>query len=209
MGLIYNNSYNNNLNFLAGNNVGLSDFSNRNNGAINNALTFKSKVVSVPVGCYNGAFVLPISMGGIAAHLQGIGSTNIDLNGVGNLDVTLNGDGTVTFVNLAGGINLTSDLEGNGTFTADATATAMLNALIRIGASPSADDIVYAMLDTPSGNIDNLSLRKALQVMISIMAGKTIIDEESSTVKFRDMADTKDRVTTQMSDSERMNITIE
>ena len=43
--------------------------------------------------------------------------------------------------------------------------------------------------------------------MLSVMAGKTTIDTENAIVKFRDMQDTTDRLTVQMSGSERIEVT--
>jgi len=52
-----------------------------------------------------------------------------------------------------------------------------------------------------------ITLKEALSVMLAVAAGKS--DITGSTVTFRDVADTKDRVTATMTGSERTSITID
>ena len=202
--LLNNCDYFNGFSFLGGAQNG---YKRRNHSHVKNGLTFDSKITSVPTGYFTNGIKFPISYGGIGARLTGIASVTSDITGNGNVSATLDGIGSITYMNLAGGYNLGATLNGIGSLESGIQATAKIGAMVRIGANPSADDVVYALLDTPTGNVDNLTLRQTLQVMLSVMAGKTTIDTENAIVKFRDMQDTTDRLTVQMSGSERIEVT--
>ena len=203
--LLNNCGYFDGLSFLGGAQNG---YKRQNRSHVKNGLTFDSKITSVPTGYFTNGIKFPISYGGIGARLTGTAQANVDMNAVGNVSADLSGQGVVIYGNLAGGYNMGATINGVGSLETDIDATAKIGAMVRIGANPSADDVVYALLDTPTGNVDNLTLRQTLQVMLSVMAGKTTIDTENAIVKFRDMEDTQDRVTVQMSGSERIEVTI-
>lgn len=86
------------------------------------------------------------SDGGLAAYLSGVGTASADLNATGNVAGVLAGVGSVSFGNLAGGINMSSALAGVGTIiNAPAVAFGNLTCSISIGARPSATDIAQAV----------------------------------------------------------------
>ena len=161
--LLNNRNCFNGFSFLGG---VCNGFKPRNNSHVKNGLCYGSKYVSKPVGYYAAAINFPISVGGIGAKLNGSGIMVSGIEGKGNVSAALAGQGNITYMNLAGGYNLGATLEGQGTLTSGISAIAKLAAQIRIGANPSADDVVYALLDTPTGNIDNLTLRQTLQVLL-------------------------------------------
>ena len=55
----------------------------------------------------------------------------------------------------------------------------------------------------------NYTLKEALRLMLAVAAGKTDIDTSGANpvVKFRDVNDTKDRITAVMTGSERTTVT--
>ena len=82
-------------------------------------------------------------------------------------------------------------------------ATARAGALIRVGAL-SQDDVTGAVLESPVE--PGVTLRQAIRALLAVAAGKTDITDlggGAATVKFRDVNDTKDRVTATMAGSER------
>lgn len=73
----------------------------------------------------------------------------------------------------------------------------------KLNAAGSAGDPLTGVIET------GMTLREATQIMLSILAGKTTITDngdDTATVKFRDSNDTLDRVTAEMSGSERTNM---
>jgi hypothetical protein len=135
------------------------------------------------------------------------------LTAIGIILSSINGAASMTNSNLAGGINASSSMDGTGSFAdADFRGKAVIDALIRIGADPSAEDIVFALMDTNAGNIESsMTLRQALKVLLAVAAGKTSITDlggGSATVKFRDIGDSKDVITADMEGSERTTVTL-
>jgi hypothetical protein len=122
--------------------------------------------------------------------------------------------GQLTNDNLAGGINIEALIDDAiGDLDAPLTGKALINALISIGSIPSADDVALSLMDTPAGAIeDTMTLRQALKVILAVVAGKTEIDNHGSglaTLTFRDVGDTKDVVTAEMTESERTTVTLD
>jgi len=67
-------------------------------------------------------------------------------------------------------------------------------------------DVEGAVLDTPIEG--SYSLRQLIRLVSSILFGKTSIDNGPPViVRFRDLADTKPRITAQMDGSERIEVT--
>lgn len=106
------------------------------------------KICSVPDGYRGGvATSLAIGNGGCAARLSGSSVfTDIDLRAIGVLTATPTGSGTVSFANLAGGVNIVCAATGYGSLTStDMRAKAGLTCTINIGAQPTAEDIAQAV----------------------------------------------------------------
>lgn len=125
---------------------------------------------SVPDGYRGGvATTMAVRDGGAAARLFGSSLfTDVNLNAIGVLTAYPSGTGTVSFANLAGGINLTCLVTGYGYLSStDMRAKAGLGCTINIGAQPSAEDIAQAVWNyilngnTSPGNAAE-KLKKAL-----------------------------------------------
>lgn len=114
-------------------------------GGANNA----RESVSWPAGYFASAFYMPLKDLGLAAKLIGDGEMTVDSTLAGFifwLSGNLSGSGTVTNAYLAIGMNLLANLQGSGTVTeASAGLKIWMEALISIGASPSAFDIAQAV----------------------------------------------------------------
>jgi len=69
------------------------------------------------------------------------------------------------------------------------------------------DDVTGAVLEAKVEG--NYTLKEALRLMLAVAAGKTDIDTSGANpvVKFRDVNDTKDRITATMTGSERTTVT--
>lgn len=74
----------------------------------------------------------------------------------------------------------------------------------------SQDDVTGAVLEAKIEG--NYTLKEVLRILVAFVAGKTDIEDlggGNATVKFRDLLDTKDRITGSMSGSERTDVTID
>lgn len=114
-------------------------------GGANNA----RESVSWPAGYFTSAFYMPLKDLGLAAKLIGDGEMTVDStleSFISWMDANLAGSGTVTNAYIAIGMNLLCLIEGAGTVTeASADLKIWMEALISIGASPSAFDIAQAV----------------------------------------------------------------
>ena len=71
------------------------------------------------------------------------------------------------------------------------------------------DDVTGAVLEAKVEG--TMTLKSAIRLILSVLAGKTSITdlgEGEALVKFRDIADTKDRISASMTGSERTNVTL-
>jgi hypothetical protein len=179
-----------------------------------------TRAFGVPVSAImseGSSFVPPEKSGALRCHRGSLdGSGHITppvILGLGILSVALTGLGDLTTVDLAGGRDLEATILGLGGLAADLNGPAVIEALIRIGSTPSADDIIMAMMDTPVGSIEStMTLRQTLKVLLAVAAGKTDITDLGgglATVKFRDVGDSKDVVTADMDQSERKTVVLD
>jgi hypothetical protein len=159
---------------------------------------------------------LPEHTGAIGSRgLLGAGTVLSDLRANGMITNTILASAMLYYANLAGGRNLSSDIFSpiGQLIGTDLRGKAVIESDIFIGFKPSADDIVYAMMDTPSGAIESsMTLRQALKVLLAVVAGKTEITDlggGAATVKFRDVGDSKDVVTANMTGSERTSVALD
>ena len=168
------------------------------------------KGASIPQG-YTQAYratvpALDAFNGKIAARLGGEGSLSATGVGVGQLSATLQGDSSITaaaYLALMG----VATLQGNSTFTGAIVGVGKLSARLDVGAQPSAFDIAQEVLGSViEAGVD---LRSVLRILGAVAAGKTDIDTSGPNpiVTFRDLGDTKDRVTATMTGSERTTVT--
>jgi len=83
--------------------------------------------------------------GAMAAYLTGVGSVTADIKGIARAGAGLAGSGTITTADLTAGKAMAAALAGVAELTASAKGRARLDALISIGALPSATDIAQAV----------------------------------------------------------------
>ena len=148
----------------------------------------------------------------LAASLNGSGSISAaTLQAITNLSAALAGNGSVSAAALSLVVSLASDLEGTGGVSGNLKGTAGLSA-----------DIVVTGSGLTTSNVGSAvwnyilscgySADEAMQILTAVAAGKTnIVDNGggSADVTFRDLADTKDVVTADMLDSERIAVVLD
>lgn len=129
---------------------------------------------------------------------------------------TLKGNGNLRAVNVNAPtayarINLGKQLRATDTTAPSASASlkgkGRIAAVGKIGVITQ-DDVTGAVLEAKVEG--NYSLKDALRLLLAVAAGKTDITDlggGNATVKFRDVNDTKDRVTASMTGSERTSVT--
>jgi hypothetical protein len=208
MGLLHNGTHYSNLTLLGGYYGGLQNFAGTSRDSISLARTFHNSRLSFPAGYYRASFLLPLKSGGIASSrfAQGLGAAWASIEAKGNLVETLQIELPASYANLAGGRNLAVNEVISVTVTADPIAKGRMAARVSIGAVPSADDVMYAILGRP---IDGgYTLEQTLKILLSVAAGKTVIDTNMSTVTFRNLADDKNVIVADMDGSARETIVL-
>ena len=124
-----------------------------------------------------------------------IGNTTITFttNGTGDLLASINGNATIT-------IDVLCDILGYGYMVGNAD----------ISAQPTAADIAGEFFATM---IDGtFTMRDVLKILAAVSAGKSSVIDlggGASTISFRDLSDTTDRVVSDMTSSERTNVTLD
>jgi hypothetical protein len=115
---------------------------------VSNARNFNNGgFVSVPVGYYHNALIMPLKIGGIACTIKTGGALTVtEIIGVADLASTMNGSSAL-YADGAMGRNLECTIEGNGGLTASIEAKGLISCVIQIGANPSAFDIAQAVLN--------------------------------------------------------------
>jgi hypothetical protein len=224
------------MRWLSGTYATIIDTTSDNNKIYNNGLAFGMKV-GKPYG-YNGlnGFLLPVQPGGfIRATLSGNTNFSALISSIANMQATLSGVGTLNpGINAA--YNMYCTMIGVGNLTPDLKAKAWMWATMDAGSRPSAFDIAQEIWQAQasqynssgtmgskvnsSGSSGNpwtqvvegsMSTLEAIRIMLSVLIGKTTIIKGangSATVKFRNVSDTKDKVTANMTESSRTNITL-
>jgi hypothetical protein len=165
---------------------------------------------SVPAGEYTGtAFILAEKTGNNKSRTPQSSTHSASLWGTGS--IIGSGAGSSDHYAYA---RLLSSIFALGIAGSGAIATGILEGEtslvlnVNVSALPTADDNAYA---TMSQIIENgITMKEAMRLILAVLVGKTdIIDlgGGSATVKFRDTADSKDRVSASMTGSERSSIT--
>lgn len=174
--------------------------------------------------------------GGAAAIAAAIGSATITFTTSGNAVAPLNAIGSATITFTANGdISAPASLSGTTsiTFSNAATLTAIGHMVaIPIDTALTPDAIasaVWSAIASANNNAGTMGEKlndagsasnpwtetiegtytaaEIMRIVLSVLAGKTNID--GTTVTFRDINDTKDRVTAEMTGSERTSITLD
>ncbi len=146
------------------------------------------------------------------ASLSGSGDAAGPLTGFAELISGISGLGDITATLVATGL-LSADLTVTGTgLTTSNVGPAVWSALA--SANNDAGTMGEKLNDAGSGSNpwtevieSGLSAAEILRIILAVQAGKS--DITGTTVKFRDVADTKDRVTASMTGSERTTITLD
>ena len=230
-----NNSYCDYMRFTAGRESSMADKSVRQESNLMLACTSAANV-SEPLG-YNYQYAITMSRSNsmvIAALLRGTGTFTVSEQLVYEVTPNTTFTGNGTFVaDLAVLEEMIASFFGEGSFTAASLIYEVISALFDAGSRPSARDIAWEtwMLnlslisdvnsaayklnnlgDPFTANIEGpLDARDAIRVLLAIAAGKTTIINNGgglAQVKFRDTADSVDRVVADMTGSNRTNVTI-
>ena len=223
------------MRFTAGRESSMADKSVRQESNLMLACTSAANV-SEPLG-YNYQYAITMSRSNsmvIAALLRGTGTFTVSEQLVYEVTPNTTFTGNGTFVaDLAVLEEMIASFFGEGSFTAESLIYEVISALFDAGSRPSARDIAWEtwMLnlslisdvnsaayklnnlgDPFTANIEGpLDARDAIRVLLAIAAGKTTIINNGgglAQVKFRDTADSVDRVVADMTGSNRTNVTI-
>ena len=223
------------MRFTAGRESSMADKSVRQESNLMLACTSAANV-SEPLG-YNYQYAITMSRSNsmvIAALLRGTGTFTVSEQLVYEVTPNTTFTGNGTFVaDLAVLEEMIASFFGEGSFTAASLVYEVISALFDAGSRPSARDIAWEtwMLnlslisdvnsaayklnnlgDPFTANIEGpLDARDAIRVLLAIAAGKTTIINNGgglAQVKFRDTADSVDRVVADMTGSNRTNVTI-
>lgn len=171
------------------------------------------------------------------AALSGSGALTADILGKLEAAATLAGDGDITAA-LGALAGLASALTGSGALTSDIIAKAFMEADIIVtgdalssanvgsavwGALSSANNAAGTMGEklNDAGSASNpwteviesgYTAEEVLRILLAVAAGKTTVTDLGgglATVAFRDISDTKDRISASMTDSERTSVAID
>lgn len=145
----------------------------------------------------------------IAANLGGAGNFIGSLTGIGNMSATVSGEGAISAgANVAA--NGFATLAGEGTLSPGLTALGNMEAEINAGAQPSAFDIAQEVIGSVIES--GVNLKDVLRILSAVAVGKTMITDlggGNAEVVFRNISDTTDIVTAQMTGGERNSIIID
>lgn len=104
---------------------------------------------------------------------------------------TVSGEGTVT-VEVNEGVNVVVTITGVGTLTPTLQNREVIGVTIDAGSRPSAFDIAQELLGSSADG--TVTVSQALKLLLSVLVGK-VTGAGTSTITFRDVNDTKNRVT--------------
>lgn len=165
---------------------------------------------SFPVGRRERALIPPMKEGGIACTLTGDGDFLASINGLGDVAGAVTGDASVSVAayGLTALVQAASNLTGTASMSAAINGRGQMLATINVSQLTDAD-VNGAVLDALVEN--GVTLKEALRLLLAVAVGKTDINTggPSPIVKFRDVNDTKDRVTATMTGSERASVVID
>jgi hypothetical protein len=177
----------------------------RNPLAIRNA--FANNYAGIPVGYRERAKIRPVKDGGIAMTVRGAATVTLPLTAYAVADTTMNGAATVT-ANAFLTSERTAAMLGAGTATFNpAGSRGNIAVTIRVN-TLTQDDVTGAVMEAQIEA--GLTFRQIVRLLAAVAAGKTDITDlggGNATVKFRDLGDTKDRITAGMTGSERTSVT--
>ena len=132
-----------------------------------------------------------------AAVIQGTGAVTAQARGYARMLATLQGSGSISYARMVNLISAYATLQGTGQITT-AQARGLLRMLATIKVNElSQDDVTGAVLEAKVDG--NYTLKQVLRIIASAVAGKT----SNTGQTFRDLSDTKDRITGTVSSGDR------
>ena len=154
---------------------------------------FNNEDASLPNGINNEtALQMPVNTGGkLEAQMTGDAGFFGSIQGAGVLSATLTGESDVFPAANTAAMGYAT-LTGINTTTANLRAVGRMSAVLDAGARPSAFDIAQEILG--SATEGTVTVRQALRLLLAVLAGK-VSGAGTGTVVFRDVNDTKNRVT--------------
>lgn len=208
MGLLHNGTHYSNLTLLGGYYGGLQNFAGTSRDSVSLARTFHNSRLAFPAGYYRASFLLPLKDGGIASSrfAQGLGAAWASIEAKGNLAETLQITLPTEYANLAAGVNLFANDFVMLSVVGNPLAKGKMQARVSIGALPSAEDTMYAVMGK---KIDgDYTVEQALKILLAVAAGKSVVDTNMGTVVFRNASDTKDVLSADMDGVSRETIVL-
>jgi len=166
----------------------------------------------------SGTASLSISMTGLIlsiASASGSASVSITPTALIGAKAGISGQSTLT-VSAASEITAVGYMSGLSTSETEFSASSLAQAVWTAAAGSYNGAGTMGEKLNDAGSASNpwteslegaLTAADIMRILLSVMAGKTTID--GTTVSFRDVADTKDRVIAEMTGSERTNITLD
>jgi hypothetical protein len=151
---------------------------------------------SASIYCIPGSSMNISGTAAISANLSGSCSVSPGLQGKYNIEASIAGTSSTDFRAALGGSHIlsgSSSVVGTGKRVMDSETYSVI------------DFILNDVLVEP-----NLSIMQALRLMVAAMAGKTIVTESTAgtgTVVIRDLADTKNRIVSALTNYSRTSMT--
>jgi len=184
--------------------------------AANNAtdISFSQSANALAGGPVEGAATLTFTQDGglsLQVTLNGDGSITFTRSGDLALTIGLAADGSIVF-SQSGGLSMIVPAEGVASFTLTGSANLKGNLSLSGDITPFTELSPQNLAAAVWGQVvdSGYSAEEIMRLLSAVAAGKTDIVDlggGAATVKFRDLADTKDRVTASMTGSERTSVT--
>jgi hypothetical protein len=170
-----------------------------------------SAYASFPLGISQGASTMAVSYGGMACRMVGVHGMTAAIGGVGDMAAALVGANAmaVSATGMTALRDMICAMQGTNTLSAALRAYGDMRCAMVVN-QLTEGDVQGAVLDTEIE--PGLSVREVLRLLLAVAAGKTDIVPgagASATVRFRDPADTTDRVVATMAGSERVAVTLD
>ena len=163
--------------------------------------------------------------------------TAADLAAVANLSASITASGTITTADLGAIVSLLADLNAAGNLVANNFATALLEANISSNTELSPQSLASAVWSATAADFNEngtmgeklndagsasnpwteviesgLTAAEIMRIILAVQTGKTTIVDTgggTATVTFRDVDDSKNRVSADMDGSERIDVTLD
>lgn len=149
----------------------------------------------------------------LAAAITGVGTLGTPtMQAVAGLAAALTGSGTISAANLSLIVSMIAALTGAGSVTVTLRGTGSLEADIVVSGGDvlTASSVASAVwASTAEGSY---TYAQVMRILAAVAAGKTTIEDlggGASTMKFRDLSDTLDRVDAELDENDRVNVDLD